>query len=246
MIEVKSLTKSFNAKPILSDVNFRLERNQISFLIGANGTGKTTFVKLLAHLIKPDSGIIQIDEFNIPSSNDWKKQCKFVFDDTELVDDLNALDHISLIGYLTSIPKNQIKIRAEILCNAFNVPFKEKVREMSKGQQCKVNILMNLLTRPSYFILDEPFVYLDIESKVLLINLLKELADFGTGILITTNDLSMINHHDHSTYLLKNGSIENCKEELNNNQNIYERFISLLNDSPKEINIKETFNWLFI
>jgi len=245
MIELKSLSKSYNNIPVFSDVDFRLEMNHIIFIIGANGSGKTTFVKLLAQLIKPDLGSIQIDKYQINNSNEWKKYCKFVLDDSELIDDLNALDHMSLIGYLSSIPKILINSRAKILCDIFKIPTNKKIRNISKGQKCKLNIIMNLLTRPKYFILDEPFVYLDIESKIILINLLNTLSNIGCGILVTTNDLSIINSKIHTTYLIKNGKIDLYKSEFTNNQNLYEEFISLTDDSNIELDFRKTFFWLF-
>lgn len=245
MIEVKSLTKSYNEITVFSDINFIIEKNHISFLIGVNGSGKTTFVKLLAHLIKPEFGSIQIDEFQISNSNEWKRYCKFVIDDSELIDDLNALDHMLLIGYLLSIPKNQIKTRAKILCEIFKVPIEKKVRKLSKGQRCKLNIIISLITKPAYLILDEPFAYLDIESKIILNNILKNLSNIDCGILVTTNDLSVINSNIHTTYLIKNCKIDLYKYEFVNNGNIYEEFIAQTSNTILENDFKKTLFWLF-
>lgn len=241
MIRLENLSFNYKNTSVFNNVSVTFQNGKISFVIGPNGSGKTTLIKLLADYLKATSGKI---DFTTTNPQKKKIDCRFYFDSSNLINDFKALDHFKLIGYLISIPDNFIKERANVLIDIFKIPTHKKVRNMSQGQQCKLALAMNLLYTPKYMLLDEPFVYLDIESKVMLMHILTVLSK-KTCLLVTTNDLTIIDLKFHFSYLIKNNSLVQLEDSnLTTNSETYMDFMSLTDNRIDFNQINLLIPWL--
>ncbi|MDR2166504.1 MAG: ATP-binding cassette domain-containing protein [Clostridiales bacterium] len=174
-IELIGLNKAFGDKRVLSDFSLRLERG-ITCIMGPSGKGKTTIVNILAGLIRPDSG-----EVNIPPDTKFS----FVFQEDRLLEWESALTNVT---FVTAHPKQNVAKALELLAEAdLSDSVNKRARELSGGMKRRVTICRALIADYDIIILDEPFKGLDAKIKPRIMDMVRNHTQ-GKFALIITHD----------------------------------------------------------
>jgi len=167
MIEVKNISKSFGDVKAVKGVTFTAPNNQVTALLGANGAGKTTSLRMIYSLITPDSGQVLIDGIDPKQNPEEARKLLGVLPDTRgLYLRLTARENIEYFGQLHGMNDDEIKSRTESLVKDLRMEdfIDRKTEGFSQGQRVKVAIARALVHDPQNIILDEPTNGLDVMS----------------------------------------------------------------------------------
>jgi ABC-2 type transport system ATP-binding protein len=193
MIILKKLSKSYQKKSVLKDLNLKIPDGKIQAIFGENGSGKSTLIKCIANIIDFQSGEIFFDQTSIKSNNNYKKNVGYLFDVPTYIDKFSAKEYLTFLGHLYKLPKKEIQKKIEKLMDIFELPKgRQYIESYSVGTKNKVSIAAALLHEPQYLILDEPFDGLDFIACQRLSRILKEIAEQGGTILITSHQFDLI------------------------------------------------------
>lgn len=189
-IEVIGLQKSYKQLQVLKGVDFEVEKGSIFALLGSNGAGKTTIVKILATLLKPDSGRATINGFDVVSKSDHVRQAISLTGQFAAVDEiLTGRENLFMIAKLRYL-KNPLQVVDDMLKRFGLIDAADrKVSTYSGGMRRRLDIALSLVGNPQIIFLDEPTTGLDPESRIEVWKIIKELADGGSTILLTTQYL---------------------------------------------------------
>ncbi|MFD7522123.1 ABC transporter ATP-binding protein [Paenibacillus chitinolyticus] len=189
-IEVKGLQKSYKQHQVLKGVDFEVERGSIFALLGSNGAGKTTVVKILTTLLKPDGGTAAINGFDTVLRPDHVRQAIGLTGQFAAVDEiLTGRENLIMIAKLRYL-KNPRQV-ADNMLERFGLTdaADRKASTYSGGMRRRLDIALSLVGNPQIIFLDEPTTGLDPEARIEVWKIVKELADGGTTVLLTTQYL---------------------------------------------------------
>lgn len=192
-LEVKDLSSGYRQVPVIKDINFNIDFGQVVGLVGLNGAGKSTLLKTILGLLSPLSGQVTINQQSIIESHrDYAQQIAYIPEVPILYDELTLREHLEMTALGYDIHLDTLMERAQPLLKQFRL---DKYMDwfpthFSKGMKQKVMIICALVTDAKLLIIDEPFLGLDPLAIRDFIALLKERADQGTAILLTTHMLS--------------------------------------------------------
>lgn len=191
-IEISNLTKKYpNAEfYALQDMNLKFPKGKISGLLGPNGAGKTTTISIICGLVTADSGSVKVLGMEMPqNSSNILHKTGVVTQRTALYPLLSARENLDYIGSLYKIPKKQRSAKIDMLLERFGLlPNAHKqVKNYSGGMKRRCNIIAALLHEPELLILDEPTAGVDIHSRTMIIDFLKEYNAGGNTILYTSH-----------------------------------------------------------
>ena len=189
-IEVKGLRKSFKDTEVLKSVDFEVKRGEIFALLGSNGAGKTTIVKILTTLLKQDGGTAVVNGFDVASKPDHVRQSISLTGQFAAVDEiLTGRENLIMIARLRHLD-NPRQV-ADDLLNRFGLTeaADRRVSTYSGGMRRRLDIAMSLMGKPQLIFLDEPTTGLDPEGRIEVWKIVKELADGGTTVFLTTQYL---------------------------------------------------------
>lgn len=203
MLEVNKLSKSYGKTQAVKNLSFRVEAGEIAVLAGPNGAGKSTIIKSIAGLLKYD-GNIKINGF-LNKSIEGKRFLGYIPEMPSLFPLLTINDHITLMAHAFGV-KNY-EGRAEELLKLMDLwDKKDKYgSELSKGMQQKVSICCALITNPKLLLVDEPMVGLDPKAIRNMKELLFELKQQGTAIVVSTHLLDSVQELWDKILIMKNG-----------------------------------------
>lgn len=192
-LEVKDLSSGYRQVPVIKDINFNIDFGQVVGLVGLNGAGKSTLLKTILGLLSPLSGEVTINQRSIIESHrDYAQQIAYIPEVPILYDELTLREHLEMTALGYDIHMDTLMERAQPLLKQFRL---DKHMDwfpthFSKGMKQKVMIICALVTDAKLLIIDEPFLGLDPLAIRDFIALLKERANQGTAILLTTHMLS--------------------------------------------------------
>lgn len=191
MIRVNNLTKSFDSFIAVKGISFDVAPGEIFAFLGPNGAGKTTTIKMLTTILRPSSGVIELDGLN-PSSHQMAARKKFgiVFQDPSLDGEQTAYENMELHGILYRMPRKIRVERIERLLKIFELwdRRKEYVKKFSGGMKRRLEIARGLLHSPKILFLDEPTLGLDPQSRNQLWSHVKYLNETeNTTVFLTTH-----------------------------------------------------------
>lgn len=216
-IEIKNLTKIYNKQRVLEIDNLLIDKGNIIGLVGNNGAGKTTFLRLMMDLIKSDTGIILSRGKNISKTESWKWYTSAYIDSGFLIDFLTPEEYFQFIASNYNIHSTELDL---ILCNFLlfmngEILGKHKyIRDYSIGNQQKIGIIGAMLQRPDILFLDEPFNYLDPSSQIEMKRLLQKYnADFGTTVLLSSHNIQYVADICNRIIILERGHIVRDEHE---------------------------------
>ncbi|MCR5398621.1 MAG: ATP-binding cassette domain-containing protein [Lachnospiraceae bacterium] len=186
------------SKFILEDISFNLPKGEVVGLIGASGTGKTTLVKLAAGILKPEHGRVSVLGKN-PVLNRGKYSTRvgvFMTGIPVLSESDSALNGIGILAKMYDIPELEFQKRYDELSQLFGFRTyeRERLKELSVGQRRRIELAATFIPEPELLLLDEPEIGLDEEAKQTLEEVIKERAERGMTVLITSHDLQSISN----------------------------------------------------
>jgi len=189
-ISVQELKKSYKNIPVLEGVNFQVERGSIFALLGSNGAGKTTIVKILATLLKQDSGNATVNGFDVASKPENVRQSISLTGQFAAVDEvLTGRENLIMIARLRHL-KDPRQI-ADDLLNRFGLTdaADRRAATYSGGMRRRLDIAMSFVGNARLIFLDEPTTGLDPEARIEVWKIIKALAGNGTTVFLTTQYL---------------------------------------------------------
>lgn len=207
-IEVKGLKKSYKEIEVLKDVNFKIKKGSIFALLGSNGAGKTTIVKILTTLLKQDGGSAMVNGADvILNSNHVRESISLTGQFTAVDDVLTGRENIVMIAKLRHL-KNPVQI-ADQLLERFGLSdaANRRVSTYSGGMSRRLDLAMSLVGNPEIIFLDEPTTGLDPEGRIEVWKVIKEFADGGTTVFLTTQYLEEAEKLANQIAILHEGKI---------------------------------------
>jgi ABC-2 type transport system ATP-binding protein len=189
-IEVKGLQKSYGELHVLKGVDLEVKKGSIFALLGSNGAGKTTIVKILTTLLRQDGGTAVVNGFDVASKPDSVRQSISLTGQFAAVDEiLTGRENLIMIARLRHL--NNPRQVADDLLQRFSLTdaADRRVSTYSGGMRRKLDIAMSLVGKPQLIFLDEPTTGLDPEARIETWKTVKELAANGTTVFLTTQYL---------------------------------------------------------
>ncbi len=217
MINIKHLSKSFGELKVLQDVSFQLEEGKVLVLIGPSGTGKSTLLRCINYLEKPDNGIITIDDVTVDANyhkkNDvykLRRKTAMVFQNYSLFRHKTALQNIMTpLIEVQGVSKSKAEDKAREILETIGLTKKadEYPAHLSGGQQQRIGIGRALAVNPQVLLIDEPTSSLDPELVGEVLNLLYKLAKQKVTMIIATHEMEFARHIADYVIFLDEGSI---------------------------------------
>lgn len=217
MINIINLNKKYRNKIILDNINLNIEKGKIIGLLGPNGSGKTTLMKILLNITKEDNGEIYIN--NEKKSEETNKYISFLPDAPFIDKDLSINEARNYFKFFYTDFNDK---KFENLINKLNLNLKDKIKNLSKGNIEKLNLILILSRDAKIYILDEPIAGVDIVTRNEILKLIIEnISDESTAI-ISTHLIKDIEHIFDQVIFLKDANIDKIYnvEDIRINKNI--------------------------
>jgi ABC-2 type transport system ATP-binding protein len=189
-IEVNKLCKNFGELEAVKEVSFKIPKGEIFGFLGPNGAGKSTTIRMLCTLLRPTSGSAKVAGYDIVTEDDKvRREIGLVAEKIILYDRLSALENLYFFGRMNHLPEADIKQRSAFWLDRLDMSqwAKKLAGTFSTGMKQRVNIARALLTQPSIMFLDEPTLGLDPQTTRSIREFIKELADSGITVVLTTH-----------------------------------------------------------
>jgi len=211
MIEIKDLKKIYAGVTVVDVPHLEIRKGESIGLIGNNGAGKTTLFRTILDLIRPEKGEVLSRGENVAHSENWKKYTAAYLDESFLIDYLTPEEYFYFIGGLHQQTHAYVDDHLTSLTDFFNGEILNKgkyIRDLSKGNQCKVGVAACLLQNPELLMLDEPFANIDPSTQIRLKNFLKDLnKSRGITTIVSSHDLSHVTEVCERILLMEKGKI---------------------------------------
>lgn len=208
IIEVSGLQKSYKANHVLKDVSFTIDKGSIFALLGSNGAGKTTVIKILSTLLKSDGGSAVINGFNVAADGGKVRECISLTGQFAAVDEvLTGRENLTLIGQLKRLSNLKSTVNEWLSFSGLEDAANKKVSTYSGGMRRRLDIAMSLMGNPNVLFLDEPTTGLDPQNRIAMWNLVKDLAKTGTTVFLTTQYLEEAEFLADNIAILHDGKI---------------------------------------
>ena len=206
-ISLENISKSYGNNLILNNLNLTISYGKVLCISGSNGSGKSTLIRILAGLIKADSGDLLVDGNLINKSNSsFRRRIGVLLDSNMIYENMTVFENLKLASALYSINDTQNTIKSTSKILGISHLFDTKVKELSKGFKKRTELTKILLHQPDIILLDEPEINLDEKSVQIVKDIINTRKSKGAAILVCT----------HSKLFLRDigqefGSIENGK-----------------------------------
>jgi ABC-2 type transport system ATP-binding protein len=191
-VEISHVAKSFGSTHAVVDVSFDVERGEIFGLLGTNGAGKTTTIRMMLDIFRPDRGTVSI--LGGPMDEEKKDRIGYMPEERGLYQELPLERCLLYLASLKGLPAADARERLAAYLERFDLAVhkSKKVKELSKGMQQKAQIINTLLHQPELIVIDEPFAALDPINTQLVKDLMGELRERGTTILMSTHQMHQV------------------------------------------------------
>lgn len=204
MITLQNITKEYRGKKIFDDVDVTIRQGACTALIGPNGVGKTTLLRIILNLDSRYQGDVTIGKW---SNRDVQvfKEVGYVQDHRFLYDALTGYDHLMMLAKV----HHQSKENVLAICHKLEMShyLKQKVGTYSLGMKQHLLLAMALVHHPRYLVMDEPFNGLDPTSVAIILRLLQQLKSEGMTLLISSHQLAVLANIADDVLLMKNGKL---------------------------------------
>ena len=195
VLQVKNLEKSFGKSEILQNINLTVNKGEVYGLIGQNGAGKTTLIRLICGLMKPSGGSITINT-DRQFTGYMPQSCRF--------DDHNSV--ANTIRFFADIKKVNVR-DSYALCEKLKLDMNKKVKQLSPGQQKKLQIVIAMTGDPDFYILDEPTAGLDPNATFEIMEIIKSIHKQGKSIVVSSHIISDMNEICTNVAILERGKL---------------------------------------
>ena len=216
VIKLKGISKNFQNKKVLSNIDLQINEGEILTLLGSSGGGKSTLTKILTSQLKPDSGEGEILGQDIKQLNsDIYRHLGIITDNSGLYLNFNAYDNLILFANIFKVDKNRVKELLEIV--GLKDEGKKKVKKFSKGMKQRLALARAFLHEPKILFLDEPTNGLDIASVDTIHRLISDYKAKGNTVFLITHSVEEALELSDNVVVLDNGKlikVEKTKEAI--------------------------------
>ncbi|NLB72289.1 MAG: ATP-binding cassette domain-containing protein [Chloroflexi bacterium] len=237
-IVVEHIAKSFGETQAVKDVSFSVRPGEIFGLLGPNGSGKTTSIRVILDIYQPEKGTVEI--LGGPMNEEKLNQIGYLPEERGLYQDVELSRNLTYLATLKNMTREEIDQKLPVWLERFDLSDhqKKKTKELSKGMQQKAQLIAALIHDPEIIIIDEPFTALDPVNTQLVKDLLIDLRDEGRTIMMSTHQMNQVEQLcdrlvliDHGTVLLE-GDLKEIQTQFATNQ------VLIQTDSELPENIK--------
>lgn len=194
ILDIKNITKSYGDITALSNFSLSLKKGEVLGLLGPNGAGKTTLISILSGTVKDFSGTVTFKEKNLFIDRTLKNQMGIVPQDMAFYEDLNAMDNLMFWGGFYDISRSVLKQRAGEMLELVGLSSRAKdpIKKYSGGMKRRLNVAIGMIHKPELLLLDEPTVGIDVQAKVNILEIIKNVGEQGTSVIFTTHQLAEV------------------------------------------------------
>jgi len=192
MLEAQNVVKDFEEVRAVDNLGFTVETGDIYGLLGPNGAGKTTMIRMIMQIIKPDSGMITLNGESITVKT--KDRIGYLPEERGLYQKMKLREVIEYFATLKDLDQEKATANTDKYLDRFDLLNRadDKIEELSKGNQQKIQFIISIIHEPKLLILDEPFSGLDPVNQVLVKEIISELQEQDTTILLSTHQMEQV------------------------------------------------------
>lgn len=205
IIQVEHITKNYGNFRAVDDVSFEVYQGEIFAMLGPNGSGKTTTIRMILDILRPDSGTIRV--LGGPLNDETKDRIGYLPEERGLYRNVSVLDVMTYLGRLKGMTGEAAKQRSMMLLERLELDeaARKKVSELSKGMQQKVQFAVTILHQPALIIVDEPFSGLDPVNTLLIKDMLHDFRREGGTIIMSTHQMYQVEEMADRLLMLSKG-----------------------------------------
>lgn len=216
MVLMKNVSKVYESSNTLAvdKVSLKIEDGEFVFLVGPSGSGKTTLMKMITGEIRPTSGRIMVNDFDMSKIRRSKlplvrRTLGVVFQDYRLIEDMTVYDNVAFAMRVVGVDRKEIKKRVPYVLELVGLEGREKryPSELSGGEQQRVAIARALVNRPKMIVADEPTGNLDPVRSLELMLLFEKINELGTTVLVVTHEKELVNAFSKRVIVIDNSHI---------------------------------------
>ncbi|MGF1573896.1 MAG: ABC transporter ATP-binding protein [Sumerlaeia bacterium] len=245
MLIIDHVTKNYDEFKAVDDLHLNIPKGELFCFLGPNGAGKTTTIKMITSLLRPTSGKITIDGFDIQQDPiEAKRRIGFIPDTPYLYEKLTGREFLHFIGDLYKIPMQQQKDALNKYFDLFTlIPSADKMIEnYSHGMRQKLCFAVAFMHNPKVLVIDEPMIGLDPKSSRTLKNLLLEFCAAGGTVFLSTHLLYIAEELADRIGIINNGKIrflgtmDELRKNMSRNDALEDLFLKLTEEGEETIN----------
>lgn len=210
ILEVTEVTGGYTKKPVIHNLNFKLEAGELVGLVGLNGAGKSTAIKHIIGMMQPQEGVIKINGKTMKEDMGlYRTSFSYIPETPVLYDELTLKEHLELTAMAYGVELPTMRARVQPLLEEFRMEKRLNwfPSHFSKGMRQKVMVMCAFLVKPSLYIIDEPFLGLDPLAISVLLDQMDEQKKQGAAILMSTHVLATAEKYCDKILLLHNGRV---------------------------------------
>ncbi len=207
ILSTKNINKAFKARPVLTGIDFDLPAKQIVAICGANGSGKSVFMRILSGLIRADTGTVSVFGTQLAGETEFPPSTGVHFDNSGLLLTETGWNNLLLLAMISNTVSKE-RIDEVIRLVGLNPADKRPVRTYSTGMRQRLGIAQALMEDPQLLLLDEPTTGLDFDGQDWFHDLMKTLQDEGKTILITSHSKEEIASFCDQAYVMAGGTLK--------------------------------------
>jgi ABC-2 type transport system ATP-binding protein len=224
IVQLQHVRKVYDAKVAVEDLSLAIEPGTMFGLLGPNGSGKTSSIRMMIGITMPDSGTVSL--FGRPFHRSMLARVGYLPEERGLYKRMNVLDQLVFLGRLRGLSAHEAARRARLWCERLNIAeaIPKKTEDLSKGMQQKIQFIASVLHDPDLIIMDEPFTGLDPVNAALLMETLAGLRREGRAVLFSTHRMDQVEKMCdnialiHRGHLVLSGSMREVKSRYPRNR----------------------------
>ena len=213
MIKIEGVSKSYcNGAPALNNLNLNIDDGEFVFVVGASGSGKSTFIKLLLKELDPTEGVIEVNDINLSKLRSrgvakYRRGLGVVFQDFRLLQDRDVYSNIAFAQRVIGVPTKEIKknVARVLSLVGLSEKYRSNPNELSGGEQQRVALARALVNKPDILLADEPTGNLDPENSWEIMKLLDKINSQGTTVIVVTHNMEIVEAMNKRVITMKKG-----------------------------------------
>ena len=213
MIKIEGVSKTYgNGAPALNNLNLDIDDGEFVFVVGASGSGKSTFIKLLLKELNPTEGTITVDDVKLSrlrsrSVAKYRRKIGVVFQDFRLLQDRDVYSNIAFAQRVIGVAPREIKknVSKVLALVGLSEKYRSNPNELSGGEQQRVALARAIVNKPQILLADEPTGNLDPENSWEIMKLLDKVNQQGTTVIVVTHNMEIVEAMQKRVITMKKG-----------------------------------------